>query len=554
MHRFCATLFVLLLLALPGAASAQLSNQKLAEINRVAMEAYNNLDIETARSTLEDAVRKAESSNTHGPALARTYANLGVIVIGGLGDNNAGVDAFVHALKEDPNVEPDPIVATPEVMVAFATAKKKAGAARGGSAARNPSKGVEGNLSHEPAAEQLSQTAVPVFVSKSGVNADKVRIFYRSLGMSKPKSADMKQVEGGWAYLIPCTDVFEPTVEYFIVAEDDDGDQVGNAGTPEHPVAVPIVSTRTQEAPSLPGQEPPTQCGASGSLDECPPGLPGCRIGTAQLGDVCRSNSDCASGLRCEDDFCTTDDGSEPSSSDSSAGPKWFLDVGIGMGATIVGSGMTADRAPPKYRVDEAALAQSMAPDVNPDDNIQGDPAAGQAYLKSVGYDCDWNQVVQPGGAAGVEATNCKVAVKDKGLVPVLMLNIAAGRYLSPRWALALWARLQIGAGMGPLAGMTVGARTEYLLTKPALKGFHAGAILGLGIGTIQAKPPSKIPDTPFATSAPGGGVGVVSTLGVRMGYRFNRYIGILVTPGVTMGFPRFMTSLDLSAGVAASF
>ena len=46
----------------------------------------------------------------------------------------------------------------------------------------------------------------------------------------------------------------------------------------------------------------------------------------------------------------------------------------------------------------------------------------------------------------------------------------------------------------------------------------------------------------------------VAPTLGLRTGYRFNRYIGLIVTPGITMGFPRFMTSLDLSGGLAASF
>lgn len=548
MYRLYATLFALLLLALPAAVSAQLSNQKLAEINRVAMEAYNNLDIETARSTLEEAVRKAESSGTHGAALARTYANLGVVVVGGLGDSGAGVDAFVHALKEDPNVEPDPIVATPEIMVAFTTAKKKAGsggsrASSGGSRSGGSSGSVEGNLGHEPAAEQLSQTAVPVFVSKGSVDASKVRIFYRSLGMSKPKSADMKAVEGGWAYLIPCTDVFEPTVEYFIVAEDDDGDQVGNAGTPERPVAVPIVSTRTQEAPSLPGQEPPTQCGAAGTIEECPPGLPGCSTGTAQLGDTCRSNSDCASGLRCEDDFCAISDGSErSSSSDNSGAPKWFLDVGLGVGNTIIVSGMTADRAPSQALVMGASAAQGTS----------GDLSIGKNYLFNKGYDCAWTPQTRPDGSPGIVASNCKVAVRDKGITPVFILNFAVGRYLTPRWGLGLWSRVQIGSGRGSLAGITIGARGEYLMTKPAVSGFHIGAILGAGIGTVQAHPPGA-KDTPYATSAPGKGVGGVFTLGLRAGYRFNKYVGLTLLPAITMGVPRVVTSIDITGGLIGS-
>lgn len=546
MYRLYATLcaFLLLTLAAPQAASAQISNQKLAEINRVAMEAYNSLDIETAKTMLEEAVRNAEKAGTHGAAMARTYSNLGVVVVGGLGDGPSGVEAFTKALREDANVEPDPIVATPEIMVAFATAKKKVGARpveTAAAAAPVSSGGVEGNLSHEPAAEQLSQTAVPVFVGKAGLKASSVKIFYRSLGMSKPKSAKMTETSEGWAYLIPCTDVFEPSVEYFIVAEDDDGDQVGNAGTPEHPVAIPIVSTRTQEAPSLPGQEPPTQCGAPGTVEECPPGLPGCSTGSAQLGDTCRSNSDCASGLACVDEFCAISDGESPSKRKKGGAPRWFLDVGVGAGFTYVGDGKTADRPPSRQLVNDALAAQIAA----------GDPNAGKEYLAQHGWDCNW----APNAAGNYVASDCKVAVDSKGFVPVMLLNFGLGYYVTQKLGLALTGRIQLDSGEGTLAGILLGARAEYLFTQPKPKGFHMGGILGVGVGTIQAKPPTdKKATTPYATSAVPTGVGAGINVGLRIGYRFNRYIGLQLMPGLTVGLPRALLALDLSGGVAVSY
>jgi hypothetical protein len=543
MSRLYATLSAFLLLTFAVQASAQVSNQKLAEINRVAMEAYNSLDIETAKTMLEEAVRNAERAGTHGAAMARTYSNLGVVVVGGLGDGPSGVEAFTKALREDPNVEPDPIVATPEIMVAFATAKKKVGSsARPSESASHASGGrVEGNLSHEPAAEQLSQTAVPVFVGKSGIEASSVKIFYRSLGMSKPKSAKMSETSEGWAYLIPCTDVFEPSVEYFIVAEDDDGDQVGNAGTPEHPVAVPVVSTRTQEAPSLPGQEPPTQCGAPGTIEECPPGLPGCSTGNAQLGDTCRSNSDCASGLSCMDEFCAIADTSSSSKRSKGGAPRWFLDVGVGAGSVFVGEGATADRAPPVELVNAALLYQQANMD---------SAEAGKEFLAANGWACDWTLQ----GAVYV-ANNCKVAVDSKGFVPVLILNIAAGYYVTPKLGVGLTARIQMDSGEGILPGILLGARLEYLFTDPKPKGLHIGGLLGVGLGSIQAKPPTeKKTETPYATSSIKGAVGVGINLGLRVGYRFNRYIGLQALPGVTMGLPRFLVALDITAGVVVSY
>lgn len=542
MHRLYATVTFVLLLGFSGGASAQLSDQKLAEINRVAMEAYNNLDIETSKKALEDAIRGAERSNTHGPGLARTYSNLGVVVVGGLGDSSTGIDAFMRALKEDPNVEPDPLVSTPEVMTAFNAAKRKvaSGAAPRPAAAAAPapveSGPVEGNLSHTPAEEQLSQTAVPVFVSKGSVEVAKLKIFYRSLGMSKPKSAEMQKTDEGWMYLIPCTDVFEPSVEYFINAEDEDGDQVGNAGTPEHPVVVPVVSTRTQEAPSLPGQEPPVQCNAS---TECPPGMPGCSGGgSGQMGDTCRSRSDCSSGLSCVDEFCSLSSGDEEEEDDKDSGdaPKWHLDVGFGAGAVYLGEGKEADRPPSVALVSEAQNRQLMG---------TGDP---HAYLVSSGWDCELSPTPP------LAASNCKVAVKKKGFVPTLILNFALGRYISPKLAVALTGRIQLEHGEGPLAGLVLGGRGEYLVTTPAADGFHLGLTAGVGVGSIQARPPADSKGGPFATSAVQGGVGVVLGLGLRAGYRFTRNFGFQVSPGLSMGLPRFLMAIDLHGGLELAY
>src|SRR4051812_16136849 len=82
-----------------------------------------NLDIEKSKASLEKAAKNAEKNGIRGPALARTYSNLAVVLVGGLGDPKGAINAFARALKEDPKVEPDPIVATPEVMSAYNAAK-----------------------------------------------------------------------------------------------------------------------------------------------------------------------------------------------------------------------------------------------------------------------------------------------------------------------------------------------------------------------------------------------------------------------------------------------
>lgn len=551
MQRYRPQLALLVLwlggLALP--ASAQTSPQQLTDATRQAMEAYTNLDVEEARSTLEKAIRQAEKAGVSGPALARAYSSLGVVFVGGLGDQAAGASAFEKALKEDPSIEPDPIVATPEVMAAYKAAKGRGGRAptpRASPRRRAPGP-VEGNLDHKPAAEQLAQTAVPVFVAKSPeLDIDTMKLSYRSLGMKKPKTVELAETDDGFTFLIPCVDVFEPVVEYFIVALDDDGKVVGNSGTAANPIAVPIVRERTQPAPSLPGQVPPSQCSAD---DECPPGMPGCR-GSAGMGDTCSADSDCQSGLMCEDDFCVVGERDEDAdtASGGSSGKRFFVDVSFGVAATSVRKGRAPDRPPTQSTIDEVDK-QSRTPE------NQLDLDRADALLRGNGFDCT------PAEDEGrLLVKNCTVAVDPGGFVAVPIINVAAGYFVTPKLALAITGRFQLSRGEGPLAGTLLGARAEYLLTQPVETGLRVGLLGGLAIGQMQARPPPTkegvSAEGPFATNAStnGAGFGAAISVGARAGYRFLPNLGITLTPALSLGFPNLLLALDATAGVEVAF
>jgi hypothetical protein len=548
-RRVNPLLCFLLVLGTAGALSAQTNPQELADENRAAMDAYNNLDIETAKKTLEEAARNAEKNNVRGPALARTYANLGIIYVGGLSDNGAGLDAFVKALKEDPKVEPDPLVSTPEIQQVFTLAKRKAGVVGGGSAPPPTPGPVEGNLEHEPPPEQLSQTALPVYVKTGDLPVASLKVFYRSLGMPQPKSAEFKKMDDGWGVLIPCTDVFEPNVEYFIVALDDEGAQVGNAGTPQNPVSVPIVTERSQPPPSLPGEAPPSQC--SGDT-ECPPGMPGCG-GNAGLGDTCREDKDCGQGLVCQDNFCASGERSEDDEAEDRAdAPRLYIDVTAGVGLAYVGQGMQADAAPPQSVAKAACNVAYGNPANAPGPNcvtsdMEPDLAKAQQYTEDRGWSCD---VIQsPDG--GITLKNCTVAIQTPGFVLTPILNIAIGYYITDRFSLGATGRIQLKSGEGSLAGIYAGVRGEYLFTQPAADGFHTGMLFGVGFGRIQAQPPAqtKGAEGPFVTSGPVG-----AQLGVRLGYRFTRNFGVVLSPVANFMLPAFLFDLDLAGGVQVAF
>jgi hypothetical protein len=551
-RREIPLLCLLVVLLAAGGASAQSNPQELADENRAAMDAYNNLDIETAKKTLEEAAKNAEKNNVRGPALARTYANLGIIYVGGLSDNAAGLDAFVKALKEDPNVEPDPLVSTPEIQQVYTLAKRKAGVGGGGGKAPPPAQGpVEGNLEHEPPTEQLSQTAVPVYVKAGDLPVASMKVFYRSLGMPQPKSAELKKMGDGWGVLIPCTDVFEPNVEYFIVALDDEGAQVGNAGTPQNPVSVPIVTERSTPPAALPGEAPPSQCSGD---EECPPGMPGCK-GNGGLGDTCRQDKDCGEGLYCSDNFCATGERSDDDDDGDDSGekkPRLYIDVTGGVGLAYVGQGMQADAAPPQSVAKAACNVAYGNPANTPGPNcvtsdMSPDLKKAQKYTEDRGWSCD--VIASPDG--GITLKNCTVAIQTPGFVPTPILNVAIGYYITDRFSLGVTGRIQFGSGEGSLAGIFAGVRGEYLLTAPVAKGFHTGLLFGVGGGRIQAQPPAqtKGAEGPYVTSGP---LGV--QLGMRLGYRFTRNFGVVLSPAANFMLPAFLFDLDLAGGVQVAF
>jgi hypothetical protein len=559
MLRFRATfILALLLLSFGGGAQAQSTPEELAEANRAAMDSYNNLDIEGAKRQLEEAARNAERNGIRGPALARTYANLGVVCVGGLSDNAAGLDAFVRALQNDPGVSPDPLVSTPDIQQVFMLAQRRAAGAGAQApapiptapgptapmpAARPTTTQVEGNLTHYPAMEQLTQTGVPVYVEVGELPVARAQVLYRSLGMAKPKTADMELTDdGGYGIVIPCADVFEPKVEYFIVAFDEEGQQIGNAGTPQNPVSVPIVAQRTAPAPALPGQAPPAQCKGG---DECPPGMPGCSSGGAGnggLGDTCSSNRDCGTGLVCDDDFCAVGerDDDEFGSKKKKKGKQapFFFDIGFGLSGAFVGEDMKTDRPPPPELT--STLKEKTRPEV-------------EEILKDAGWNCDIGETDSDGdgnpGGPGDQFTvsECKVAVKETGFVVNKPLTLTAGYFFLPQAYVAVTGRFMLldDKGKGSLSGLAFGARVGYQFSQPKSTGFLSSIFAGGGAGQIQVRPGSV---GPFADSGLG-----MAQVGMTFGYRFIHNLGLVLSPTLNVMVPTRMFVLDgtLAAEVA---
>jgi hypothetical protein len=120
-----ALLVVVATLWVTGRAAAQVDAQ-ISELNGQALEAYQALDIDTARSKLEQAIGMAQQAGYVGPVVAQTYMNLGVVLVAGQNDRDQGLAAFLSAVCIQPNVQLDPLLSTPDVQLVFGQAQQDA--------------------------------------------------------------------------------------------------------------------------------------------------------------------------------------------------------------------------------------------------------------------------------------------------------------------------------------------------------------------------------------------------------------------------------------------
>lgn len=316
-------------LGLLSAEAQSASPQQVLDLNRRAVESYGNLDVVAAEAALLQAAKLAENSKVPAAIRARTYLNLATVYVGGMQDNARGLNYAVRALEVDPSVEPDPLMNTPEVRAVFRLARSKTSGGLATVAAKSlasPASGP-GNIPHTPVPEQLVQTAVPVFIEvPEQAKVGPIYVHYKGYGMDEYKRLQMKRFPGGFGAEIPCADVYEPAMRYYIVAHAPDGSPLGFTATPRQPIEVPIVAQRKHPAPALPGRKPAAQC----VMKDCPPSMPDCRLGKAMPEEqpdqgplACVTSADCRGGQVCDRGSCVA--AVEPKSASANKLPRFFF-------------------------------------------------------------------------------------------------------------------------------------------------------------------------------------------------------------------------------------
>lgn len=108
----------------PARAADAAAAEKVRELNKKALEAYDNLEFEKARALLEEALALAGSSGLGGlPLTARTHLNLGMVYSAGLQRGDEAQAHFESALKIQPDIQPPAGLFNPETQAMFDGAK-----------------------------------------------------------------------------------------------------------------------------------------------------------------------------------------------------------------------------------------------------------------------------------------------------------------------------------------------------------------------------------------------------------------------------------------------
>ena len=356
-----------LALVFPAAAQAQQGPRDAAATSliRQAMQDYQDLEIDRAVTRLNTALRTCSNNGCSQAVLARVHMSLGVVYVGGQQNTQEGVAAMVQALQADSHAEPDTLLATPEINAAFADARRQAGGRTTPPPNPNtnnppptrPPPAASGDLLHTPATEQLENVPLPIYVEPaSPITPAHVYAHFRGTGMRQFTRQEMQRIGGGWGVEIPCGQVIQGSIDYYISAVDDVGTTLASTGSEDAPMHVPVLAAsarRTVPAPSLPNRPAPEACS---SADECPPGVtgPSCRRGAAGtgsggLGDPCGTSSECGEGLYCDAGACAV--GADPNSGgngDEPPGPRaprtfsrFSFDVGGGVGFAFLSGQMS---------------------------------------------------------------------------------------------------------------------------------------------------------------------------------------------------------------------
>ena len=170
--------------AAPALAQDQAAMEKIAKINKKAVDEYQNLNFDESKKLLQQALDAAgESGLENHPVNARTYVHLGVVLLAGYKQKDEAIKAFRKALQIQADIKLDKSLATPEIQEVYdeAVAAQKA----------EPPPPAEDAVKHQPVVR--SNRGVSISIKAGAPGAKSVTLYYRADGGDEFAEKEMRE-------------------------------------------------------------------------------------------------------------------------------------------------------------------------------------------------------------------------------------------------------------------------------------------------------------------------------------------------------------------------
>lgn len=257
----------LTVLASAGTSYAQ-SNKvrdKIVELNKQALLAYEGKDFEAAKAALSKALKEAKQAGLEDDKMtARTYLHLGAVFLAGYQDQAAALQNFTLAKKIRPDIQLTPSIETPELKAIFDQATADAEPtpsaavepARSSRSATRASATPELVGASEP--DLPSSMSAPLMCStpdeappakelsircalKPNVNAKSVQLHYRSPGAEAYQALPMRRTPKGWyTATIPAHVMKGDSLQVYYDARDGSDNELASNGQIDSPSLIEI--------------------------------------------------------------------------------------------------------------------------------------------------------------------------------------------------------------------------------------------------------------------------------------------------------------------------
>ena len=238
---------VLAVLCCPSLASGQVeraASERVRLLNKDAMVAYEGLEFDKAKASLEKALAEAKKYNIdRSKAAATTHLNLGIVWGTGFSDREQAIQHFTKALCIKSGLKLDPMLATPDMEELFKNAMENA--------KTHCQKAVDTKFEHSPVEAAKEGKPVKIWAKVgSGLKAHQVLLSFRASGAARFSRVAMNPTKPGiYLGIIDGQSVRPNAIHYYLEAQNDAGERLKGHGSGGSPNIIRVIPDSTKKPP-----------------------------------------------------------------------------------------------------------------------------------------------------------------------------------------------------------------------------------------------------------------------------------------------------------------